>query len=93
VYDFSAEKVREYSSNMIITTFTHSRTKLSCNDHKYSILSKSLSLKGSGIFINENLIPEDQAELRKEVQKVKEARKEGKWAIIRNRKAIVKDRD
>jgi hypothetical protein len=67
--------------------------KVSCNDHKYSILSKSPSLKGSGIFINEDLIPEDQAELRKEVQKVKEARKEGKWAIIRNRKAIVRDRD
>jgi hypothetical protein len=69
------------------------RVKVSCNDHKYSILSKSPSLKGSGIFINEDLIPEDQAELRKEVQKVKEARKEGKWAIIRNRKAIVRDRD
>jgi hypothetical protein len=60
------------------------RVKVSCNDHKYSILSKSPSLKGSGIFINEDLIPKDQAELRKEVQKVKEARKEGKWAIIRN---------
>jgi hypothetical protein len=67
--------------------------KVSCTDHKYSILSKSPSLKGSTIFINEDLIPEDQAELRKEVQKVKEARKEGKWAIIRNRKAIVRDRD
>jgi hypothetical protein len=58
--------------------------KVSCNDHKYGILSKSPSLKGSRIFINEDLIPEDQVELRKEVQKVKEARKEGKWAIIRN---------
>jgi hypothetical protein len=58
--------------------------KVSCNDHKYNILSKSLSLKGSGIFINEDLIPKDQAELRKEFQKVKEDRKEGKWAIIRN---------
>jgi hypothetical protein len=67
--------------------------KVSCNDHKYSILSKSLSLKGPRIFINDDLIPEDQVELRKEVQKVKEARKEGKWEIIRNRKAIVKDRD
>jgi hypothetical protein len=67
--------------------------KVSCNDHKYSILSKSLSLKGSGIFINEDLIPKDQVELRKEVQKVKEARKEGKWEIIRNRKVIVRDRD
>jgi hypothetical protein len=27
--------------------------KVSCNDHKYTILSKSPSLKGSGIFINE----------------------------------------
>ena len=69
------------------------RVKVSCNDHKYSILSKSPSLKGLGIFINEDLIPEDQVELRKEVQKVKEAKKEGKWTIIRNRKTIVRDRD
>jgi hypothetical protein len=60
--------------------------KVSCNDHKYSILNKSPSLKGSGIFINEDPIPEDQAEIRKEVQKVKEVRKEGKWEIIRNKK-------
>jgi hypothetical protein len=39
------------------------------------------------------LITKEQAELRKEVQKVKEASKEGKWTIIRNRKAIVRDRD
>jgi hypothetical protein len=69
------------------------RVKVSCNDYKYSILSKYPSLKGSRIFMNEDLIREDQAELRKEVQKVKEARKEGKWAIIRNQKAIVRDRD
>jgi hypothetical protein len=67
--------------------------KVSCNDHKYNILSKSPSLKWSGIFRNEDLIPEDQDELRKEVQKVKEARKEGKWTIIRNRKDIIRDRD
>jgi hypothetical protein len=52
-----------------------------------------MSLIGSGIFINEDIILEDQDELRKEVQKVKEARKEGKWAIIKNQKAIVRDRD
>ena len=57
------------------------------------MLSKIASLKGTGIFINEDLIPEDQEELRKEVQKVKEARKEGKWAIIRNRKAFIQDRN
>ena len=67
--------------------------KVSCNDHKYNRVSKSSSLKGPGIFINEDLIPEDQVELRKEVQKVKEARKEGKWEIIRNKKVIVRDRD
>jgi hypothetical protein len=69
------------------------RVKVSCNYHKYSILSKSPSLKRSGIFINEDLIPEDQAGLRKEVQKVKETRKEGKWTIIRDRKVIYRDRD
>jgi hypothetical protein len=67
--------------------------KVICNDYKYIILSKSLSLKGSCIFINEDLILEGQDELMKEVQKVKESKKEGKWAIIRNRKAIVMNRD
>ena len=66
---------------------------MNSTDHKYDILSKTSSLKGTRIFINEDLIPEDQAKLRKEVQKVKEARKEGKWAIIRNRKAIIRDRN
>ena len=47
----------------------------------------------NGNIHNEVLIPEDQAELRKEVQKVKEARKEGKWAIIRIRKAFTRDRN
>ena len=65
--------------------------KVSCNDHKYN--SKYPRLKGSRIFINEDLIREDQVELRKEVHKVKEVRKEGKWAIIRNQKAIFRDRD
>jgi len=69
------------------------RIKVSSTDHEYDILSKTSSLKGTGIFINDDLIPEDQAELRKEVQKVKEARKEGKWAIIRNRKAVIRDRN
>ena len=45
--------------------------KVSSIDNKYDILSKTSSLKGTRIFINEDLIPEDQAKLRKEVQKVK----------------------
>jgi len=44
-------------------------------------------------FKNEDLILEDQEELRKEVQKVKESRKEGKWAIIRNIKVVIRDRN
>jgi hypothetical protein len=36
-----------------------------------------------------DLIPKDQAKLRKEVQRVKEARKEGKWAIIRNKRILL----
>ena len=62
-------------------------------ENKYDIFSKTSSLKGTRIFINEDLIPEDEAELRKEVQKVKEAKKEGKWEIIRNRKTIIRDRN
>jgi hypothetical protein len=51
---------------------------ISFNDHKYVTLNKTLSLKILGIFINEELIPKDQVELRKELPKVKEPRKEGK---------------
>ena len=69
------------------------RVKVSSTDEKHDILSKTSSLKRTRILKNEDLIPEDQVELRKEVQKVKEARKEGKWAIIRNRKAVIRDRN
>jgi hypothetical protein len=62
------------------------------NSHIYDILSKTRSLEGSRIFINEDLILEDQAKLRKEVPKVKESRKDGKWEIIRNQKYIIIDR-
>ena len=65
------------------------RIKVNSTDHKYDILSKTSSLKGTRIFLNENLIPEDQATLRKDVQKVKEARKEGKWILIRNIKVNI----
>jgi hypothetical protein len=41
------------------------RVKVSSNDHKYDIFGKFVSLKGSRIFINEDIIPEDQDELRK----------------------------
>jgi hypothetical protein len=50
------------------------RVKLSCNDHRYRILGEYKSLKVFGMFINENLIPKDQVELRKEVKRVKEAK-------------------
>ena len=61
------------------------------NDHKYGILNKNPSLKGIRIFINEDLIPEDQVELRKKDQRLKEVKKEGKWEIIRNRKTMIRD--
>ena len=56
-------------------------------------LSKTPSLKGLGIFINEDHILEDHTELRKEVQNVKESRNEGKWAMTRNIKGIIRDKD
>ena len=67
--------------------------KVSSTEQKYNIISKKSSLKGSGIFINEDLIPEDWIELRKEVQKVNEVRREGKWALIRNGKDVIRDRN
>ena len=68
------------------------QVKVIFEDHMYVILNETSSLKGSGIFIKEDPIPEDQAELRKVVQKAKEATKEGKWALIKNRKAVIRDK-
>jgi hypothetical protein len=48
--------------------------KLSCTEHKYNIFSKSLSLKGSRIFINENLIPKEQVELSSKGKRSQERR-------------------
>jgi len=67
--------------------------KVSSTHHKYGIISKTSSLKRKWIFINESVVREDQEELRKKVQKVKEDRKEGKWEIIRNRKAFIQGRN
>ena len=67
--------------------------KVSSNDHNYYILNKTPSLKELWIFINKYLIIEVQDELKKEVQKVKETKKEGKWAIIRDGKTIIRDKD
>jgi len=70
-----------YRSNKGRKIFEHKNkiicVKVSCNHNKLDILRKSSSLKGMWIFINEDLILEDQVELKKEVQKFKEARKEG----------------
>ena len=44
------------------------------------------------MFINEDLILEDEAKLRNEFQNVKEAMKEGKWKIICNRKDYIRGR-
>jgi len=79
------EKILEHKHKLILV-------KISCNDHKLDILRKFPSLNRLGIFINGYIILEDQVELRKEVLKVKEARNEGKWAIIRNRKSIIRFR-
>jgi phage terminase large subunit len=82
----SPGKILEHKDSLI-------HVKVNCNDHKCGILSKTPSLKGLKKFINEDPISEDQVELRKEVQNVKEASKQGKWAIIRNRKASIRNSD
>jgi hypothetical protein len=72
-------KIIEYKDRLICI-------KVRSNNYKYHIFSQTPSLKGSRIFINEDLIQEDQAKLRKKVQKIKEDKKEGKHAIISKKK-------
>ena len=67
--------------------------KISYTEQTYNILRKTSSIKVSRIFIHEDLILEDQVELRKEAQEVKEARKEGERALIRNKKVVIRDRN
>jgi len=50
--------------DLVYTLSQEMSVKVSCNDHKYDILSKSSSLNGWGIFINENLIPQKQTKLK-----------------------------
>ena len=62
---------------------------MNSNDHEYGVLSNTPSLYGIVILFQEDPTPKDQVELRKEVEKVREARKEGKWAIIRDIKILL----
>ena len=67
--------------------------RVSSNNHKYGILSKTPSVKEIEKFINEDLIIEDQVELIKEVEKVKEDIKKEKLEIIRNGQTIISYQD
>jgi len=66
------------------------QVKVISDDHKYGILNKTSNIQES-VFINEDIILEYYVELIKEDQKVNEARKEGKCALIRNRKDVIRD--
>jgi len=60
-------------------------------ENKREILSKVSKLKGSSMFINQDLISRDQDQLGKEIQKVKDVREASKWEIITNIRVIIKD--
>ena len=67
------ENLYHYNSKLTENKGRLIQIKVSYTHHESDIVSKTSSLKGARIFINEDLIPEDEAKLRKEVQKVKEA--------------------
>lgn len=63
--------------------------KVSCNDHKLDIFRKCPSLKGTRIFINEDIIPEDLDELRKEVQRSRWQENKGNELSLGIRKLLL----
>eukprot|EP00249_Psilotum_nudum_P011352 c23120_g2_i1 orf=1058-1534(+) len=54
-------------------------------------LRKRAALKGTSMFIEEDLTPQQQQERRQLVIQMKQARQEGKWAVIWNGRLVVKD--
>ena len=69
----------------------HVRVSLKSIEDKMDILNNSGLLKGTHIYLDEDLTPEQQDERRKEWEKVKSARDAGKWVWLKNGKSQVSE--
>lgn len=58
---------------------------------KIAVMKQTKSLQGTKVWISDELTPLQLKNRATELMKVREARKEGKWAVYRGGKAIIKD--
>lgn len=60
-------------------------------EEKIAVMKQTKSLQGTKVWISDELTPLQLKNRATELVKVREARKEGKWAVYRGGKAIIRD--
>lgn len=60
-------------------------------DDKVKVMKQAKSLQGTSVWISDELTPLQLKNRPKELAKMREARKQGKWAVYRGGKAIIRD--
>lgn len=58
---------------------------------KIAVMKQTKSLSGTSVWISDELTPTQLKNRASELKKVREARKEGKWAVYRGGRAIIRD--
>ena len=75
----------------IIVKGTQAKVRYYYKDDKIKVMRQTKSLQGTSVWISDDLKPIQLKNRAKELAKVREARKEGKWAVYRGGKAIIRD--
>ena len=74
-----------------VTTLHGHRLEVVPKDDKIKVMKQTKSLQGTSVWISDELTLIQLKNRAKELAKVREARKEGKWAVYRGGKAIIRD--
>ena len=86
------QKGRKIGNTMGVGRDRHVRVTLRSMEDKVRILKNRGLLKGTHIYLHEDLTLAQQEERRREWEEVRLAREVGKWAWLKNGKAQVTDR-
>lgn len=75
----------------IIVKGTQAKVSYMDNNEKIAVMKQTRSLQGTNVWIADELTPLQLKNKSTELNKVKEARKNGKWAVYRGGQAIIKE--
>lgn len=76
---------------LIIVKGTQAKVSYYCKAEKIAVMKQTRSLQGTKVWIADELTPLQLKNRPAELAKVKEARKNGKWAVYRAGKAIISE--